>query len=137
MSAVEKAVGSRPRVRCQILRGRLPRVVLTGDVDLVIAQRLQRTLAKLRERGPADVVVDATGVTFLGCTGLGFLAELSSYVTEHGCQLYLVASSRAVLRAAQLGGLYSAVTVLDSANPRASGFGVVPDRYEIARKDTG
>jgi len=104
-------VGPMPTV--EFAAGPAPRVTLVGDIDLVARPVLERVLAAIRSGEPADVVVDATEVTFLSCGGLSFLSRLAAHLREHGCRVRVVASRPSVLTVLTLGQLDSALVVHD------------------------
>ncbi|MGW5053840.1 STAS domain-containing protein [Actinokineospora sp. NPDC004072] len=74
-------------------------LTVSGELDLATAPRLDAILAAtvLLERHRL-VVVDLTGVGFLGVAGITALMRHHDRALEHGIGFRLVASSRAVLR---------------------------------------
>jgi anti-sigma B factor antagonist len=138
MSDMHRAGAISPLVRC-LVDERLPRVILVGDIDLLVRPGLENALAAIRQRGPADVVVDATAVTFLGCVGLSFLASLSEHCRSQGRNLYLVTSKAAVLRMVRFAGLEGALTVLDPASPTTGPLhrSATASSVPVARDETG
>ena len=79
-------------------------VEVTGELDACTAPQLQDTLqAVVRERCPV-LVVDLTGVKFMGSAGLGLLADTHEHATPH-TTLRIVAPGRATLRPLQITGL--------------------------------
>ncbi|WP_084175363.1 STAS domain-containing protein [Actinokineospora spheciospongiae] len=61
-------------------------VQVKGEVDLLTAPALRAAVSDglTRLPSPAVVVVDLTGVTFLGCTGIGVLVDAGLRARERG-----------------------------------------------------
>ena len=79
-------------------------VEVSGELDGLTAPRLSVTLhAALREPCPV-LVVDLTGVTFMGSAGLALLFEIHERATPHTA-LRIVAPGRVTLRPLQVTGL--------------------------------
>lgn len=57
-------------------------VTLTGEVDLNTSDLLRAELALARAAGDGDVVVDFTGLTFIGSSGLHVLIETATELGE-------------------------------------------------------
>jgi anti-sigma B factor antagonist len=66
---------------------------LAGDIDLATVDQFREALAALVERHLNDIVIDATGVTFMDSTGLHALVEGKRLIHERGTNIVLVASS--------------------------------------------
>jgi anti-sigma B factor antagonist len=58
-------------------------VTVEGEVDLLTARQLMDALEQVWQERPdtATVVIDLSGVTFLGSSGLGILADLAGRTT--------------------------------------------------------
>lgn len=88
-------------------------VVVTGEVDLGTAPQISERVDPLW--GTTDlVVVDLTGVTFLGSAGIAQLLRANAAAAENGSTLVLVAQQRPVLRTLEIAGLLSTFTVHDT-----------------------
>ncbi|WP_199433219.1 STAS domain-containing protein [Qaidamihabitans albus] len=98
-----------PELRSSVRRPRAGAVVLTvrGDVDLLTAAEFAETV-RGRLRDTDDVLVlDLSGVGFLGTAGLAVLAEVHDHAERRGHRLRVVAGgNRSVLRALTAGGLH-------------------------------
>ncbi|OLF06587.1 hypothetical protein BLA60_31890 [Actinophytocola xinjiangensis] len=80
-------------------------VTACGEVDYRTGPLLQDVgLANLTPAGP-PLVIDLTGVTFLGAAGLSVLDILGRAATAANVRLSLVAHARVVLRPLTLTGL--------------------------------
>ncbi len=107
----------RPRARLcaeQIVEGRSVLVRVTGELDNVTADTLSATLAdaELAVSPPAPVVVDLTGVTFLGAAGLSVLVDHHERCAALGSALLIVPGSKAVRRAMTVTGLHSRLVLI-------------------------
>lgn len=87
---------------------------LTGDVDLLTAGVLHDRLWPHLERSNSAVVLDFTKVDFLGSAGLSELVAANDTATRGNVRLFLVASSRTVLRPLEITGLHTLFEVFDS-----------------------
>jgi anti-sigma B factor antagonist len=74
------------------------RVAPVGELDIATVDKLRAEIARLRESGFADVVLDLRGVRFLDSTGLRLILELDAAARESGQQLRLIRGSAVVQR---------------------------------------
>lgn len=60
-------------------------VTVAGEVDLLTARELMEALEQVWKDRPdlGTVVIDLSGVSFLGSSGLGILADLAGRTTTH------------------------------------------------------
>ncbi|HET9256349.1 MAG TPA: STAS domain-containing protein [Pseudonocardiaceae bacterium] len=79
-------------------------VTVVGEVDALAAPELSATLIAQLVDAPV-VVVDLSGVRFLGSAGLAALVEASSLADREGRQLRLVCNSQTVSWALECTGL--------------------------------
>lgn len=79
----------------------------SGEVDMVTAPRLEDAARRAIEDGPAALVLDLGGVTFLSSAGLSVLVRTHKLASESsgGTKFRIVATSPATLRPMQLMGL--------------------------------
>lgn len=89
-------------------------VALSGDVDLLTAGVLHDRLWPHLRAGNSAVVLDLTGVDFLGSAGLSELVAAREAATRTELRLLLVASSRVVLRPLEITGLRSLFAIYDT-----------------------
>jgi len=62
---------------------------LEGEIDLHISPRVERSLASMIKKRPAQVVVDLSGVTFIDSSGLAVLIRAMQDVQMYGGKLSL------------------------------------------------
>lgn len=78
----------------------------TGEVDMRTAVDLETEVNEVCARqGNRIVVIELSGITFFGSTGLAILESALRSCRDRGTQLRVVAASRAVLRPLQMMGL--------------------------------
>jgi anti-anti-sigma factor len=86
-------------------------ILLSGDVDVGLADDLDDLLQRFLDSRSPDVEVDLSQVTFLGSTGLAFLARLRSVSQGRGGRVTLCGPSDRVRRLLELAGFDGAFTV--------------------------
>ncbi|MCO1575165.1 STAS domain-containing protein [Crossiella sp. SN42] len=79
-------------------------VAATGEVDLLTTPALQQALEQAVAGHPPVLVVDLTGVSFLGSVGLAALVQILP-AAEQGTKVRVVATSLAVVRPLTVTGL--------------------------------
>lgn len=85
---------------------------VVGELDTLTSPQLQTRMAgQLTDVG--HLVVDLTGVTFLGSAGLAVLVGAQADAEGRGCRLLLVPGSRIVERALEATGLLGLFTIAD------------------------
>jgi anti-sigma B factor antagonist len=85
-------------------------VAAVGEVDAFTAAPLRSMLEAVLERRPPKLVLDLSGIRFLGSVGLALLAEAQRGASVRDVPLRLIASSRAVIRPLQVTGLIDLFT---------------------------
>jgi anti-sigma B factor antagonist len=85
---------------------------VAGDVDMLTAPVLIDHVRTQLKGTLRLLVVDLTGVTFLGSAGLAALAEAHHTATDASVAVRMVASSRVVLRPLQMTGLDQLLTIV-------------------------
>lgn len=88
-------------------------VTASGELDLLTASRLstQLELAEAIVVPPAPVVLDLTGITFMGSAGLSVLLVHHERCTALGSRLEVVPGGRAVTRPLEMTGLDQVLAV--------------------------
>ncbi len=95
-----------PMIRLRVRdRGGATVVSVEGEVDMVTTPRLHSCLQDQLARTPQRLVLDLSGVSFLGSSGLAVLVECLDDARGRGSDLRLVANSRQVVRPLEATGL--------------------------------
>jgi anti-sigma B factor antagonist len=89
-------------------------VTVVGEVDTFTAPVLRSTLDSQLEQQPAELVIDLSGVQFLGSAGLAVLVETQKSARAREVSLRLIATTRAVTRPLEVTGLIDLFTIADS-----------------------
>jgi anti-sigma B factor antagonist len=86
---------------------------VTGELDLASSPILDELLSET-ESMAEPLVLELTGVTFMGSSGLELLMKHGERCRAAGRTMLVVANSRAVLRPISLTGLTTAVTLVST-----------------------
>ena len=89
-------------------------VTVVGEVDTFTAPVLRSTLDTQLEAQPRELVIDLSGVQFLGSAGLAVLVETQKTARAREVELRLIATTRAVTRPLEVTGLIDLFTIADS-----------------------
>jgi len=81
------------------------RVTLIGEIDMTDRPALDGALQDVLSRPPAAVTVDLTLLTFLGSSGMEFLARLYDSIHAEGHTVTLLNPSAMVLRSLDTTGM--------------------------------
>jgi len=92
-------------------------VSAAGDVDGYTAPLLRAVLDGHLARGCPALVVDLSGVEFLGSAGLATLVQAQKSATDRGIDLRLIATTRAVLRVLEVTGLIDLFAISGVQDP--------------------
>ncbi len=90
-------------------------VTVVGEVDTFTAPVLRSSLDTQLEQQPRELVIDLSGVQFLGSAGLAVLVETQKSARARDVELRLVATTRAVTRPLEVTGLIDLFTIVDSS----------------------
>jgi anti-sigma B factor antagonist len=97
-------------------------VHVSGEIDIATSDTMAgRVLGRLAER-PATLVIDLSGVEFLGSAGLGVLIEASQNAQEAATTLRIVATTPRVLRPLEISGLLDVLPVCRSLSEALRGI---------------
>jgi anti-sigma B factor antagonist len=97
-------------------------VHVSGEIDIATSDTMaERVLGRLAER-PATLVIDLSGVEFLGSAGLGVLIEASQNAQEAATTLRIVATTAPVLRPLEISGLLDVLPVCRSLSEALQGI---------------
>jgi anti-sigma B factor antagonist len=84
---------------------------VTGEIDMATCDAMaEQVFARMSDR-PSALVIDLSGVDFLGSAGLGVLIEASQRAQEAAMTLRIVATTRCVLRPLEISGLLDVLPV--------------------------
>jgi anti-sigma B factor antagonist len=89
-------------------------VTVVGEVDTFTAPVLRSTLDSQLEQAPRELVIDLSGVQFLGSAGLAVLVETQKSARAKEVSLRLIATTRAVTRPLEVTGLIDLFTIADA-----------------------
>jgi len=81
-----------------------PRLVVTGEIDLAVAEAFGSALGRLVGDANSPAVVDLTGVTFFNSTGIGLLSDAATSARRRNVELIVLPSSP-VRRTLEITGL--------------------------------
>ena len=90
--------GDRVGVELRTARDGVLIATIAGDLDYVVTPRLRRRLAGSVDAAVSVLVLDLDGVTLLSAAAMETLLELDHLASSFGCEVRVVASTRAVLR---------------------------------------
>ena len=90
-------------------------VTVVGEVDTFTAPVLRSSLDAQLEQKPQGLVIDLSGVQFLGSAGLAVLVETQKSARARDVALHLVATTRAVTRPLEVTGLIDLFTIVDGS----------------------
>ncbi|MGY1642651.1 STAS domain-containing protein [Geodermatophilus sp. SYSU D00703] len=93
-------------------------VTAAGEVDTFTAPLLRSVLDPQLQRQPTELVIDLSGVQFLGSAGLAVLVETQKSALDRDVALRLITTTGAVTRALTVTGLIDLFTVTDDAHRR-------------------
>lgn len=99
-------------------RGSAVVVSVRGELDLATVPLLRESLGDVHGVSPvpSPLVVDLSGLTFIGSAGLALLVELNNQCVERGVLLALVATGTVVPRAIQVTALDQVFSVHPSVD---------------------
>lgn len=95
---------------------------VSGELDTTSTNELTKPIETHVVDGNRGVVIDLSGVRFLGSAGLEALVVGQQRATAAGVDLVLVADSRAALRPIEATGLDSVFTILASVDQARERF---------------
>jgi anti-sigma B factor antagonist len=91
------------------------RVTATGELDALTAPAFRSVLDAELQRRPPELVIDLSGIRFLGSAGLTVLVEAHHAAIDRDVALRLIATTRAVIGALTVTGLIDWFTVTGHA----------------------
>ncbi|MEU4742999.1 STAS domain-containing protein [Actinosynnema sp. NPDC023658] len=88
-------------------------VAVSGEVDMLTAPQLRADVLRHLDAGET-LVLDMSGVSFLGSAGLAVLVEASQQAQRRGAEFRVVAVERAVTRPLAATGLGEVFSIFES-----------------------
>jgi anti-anti-sigma factor len=88
-------------------------LMLTGELDISTAQRLEDDLRRVEAERPEQIVLDLHDLAFLDSTGLRLLITADARAREDGRRLEIVRSNEMVRRVLRLTRLDERLNVVD------------------------
>lgn len=102
----EPARGTSPvSVRTTRMRGQVPVTAVHGEIDMGAEQLIQDAVSAELAAKPGLLVVDLTGVAYMGSVGLNLLVLTHVRARDQGTRLAVVAGDGFVRRVLVLGGV--------------------------------
>jgi anti-sigma B factor antagonist len=89
------------------------RVTPSGDLDLISAPYLQQVLDQLCRQGHPEIVLDLSGLKFLGAAGLTVFLRADAQLRADGGRLILTRPGRLVRRVLAITELDTVLTIQD------------------------
>lgn len=89
------------------------RLVLTGELDISTAPRLEEDLRRVESERPAMIVLDLEKLEFLDSTGLRLLILADNRARDEGRELAVVHANEMILRVFRLTRLDERLTLRD------------------------
>ncbi|TQM83234.1 anti-anti-sigma factor [Saccharothrix saharensis] len=83
----------------------VPVLRVVGELDMTALDTVRAELLIWLDSAPEQVVIDLTGVTFMGSSGLALLIEAAAHADRCGVRFVLAAGHREVLRPIQVTNL--------------------------------
>lgn len=80
-------------------------VVLAGELDMDAAPQLVEVLDPLLSKGPADIVLDFSGVSFIDSSGIAVLVRAENRLREQGRHIRVRSPRSQALRVFEVTGL--------------------------------
>jgi anti-sigma B factor antagonist len=87
-------------------------VAVAGEVDMATAPMAENFVLRRLDDQVHSLVLDLSGVTFLGSTGINLLITLHAACEAVGAELRLVANTKVVLRPLELTDLLDRFTIV-------------------------
>jgi anti-anti-sigma factor len=121
---VESKIGrsNEPITVTQSDLGQVAIVHVSGEIDMATSETMaERVLGRLAER-PPTLVIDLSGVEFLGSAGLSVLIEASQQAEQGATTLRIIATAPPALRPLEISGLLDMLPVCRSLTEALQGL---------------
>jgi anti-sigma B factor antagonist len=80
-------------------------VARDGELDIASCPQLVATVLQICSMGTSALVLDLSGVTFMGSTGLSAILSARGLCAKHGCEFMLIPGPDQVQRLFELAGV--------------------------------
>jgi anti-sigma B factor antagonist len=91
------------------IEGDVAILILRGEIDLQVSPSLVQTGEQALLAGPAELVVDLSGTTFLDSGGIGAIVQLRNRALESDTRVILRPGPANVMRVLEIVGLDTAL----------------------------
>ena len=109
-------------------------VAVTGALDIATVQALDEMLSVVLDRQPGRLVIDLSGVPYLGCAAARVIGEAAQALQGH--QLLIWEPAPIVRRLLQLTGLATLIEDSHPAPPDGARWVSLPQRNAVVRPET-
>jgi anti-sigma B factor antagonist len=93
--------------------GDVVRLVLSGELDISSASRVEREIALLEDQAPRMLVLDLRGLEFMDSTGLRIVVSANARAEDSGRRLAVVRGPEAVHRIFRITRLEERLEMVD------------------------
>ncbi len=97
------------------------RIALSGELDISTAPRVEEELERVEPAGPAVLVLDLRGLSFMDSTGLRLIVSADGRAREQGRRLAVVRGSETVQRIFRVTRLEERLDMVDDPAAVAAG----------------
>ena len=99
------------------------RIAFTGELDLASSDRVEGELAAVERDGPARIVLDLRGLTFMDSTGLRLVAGADARARQAGRRVTIIQGPEAVRRVFEITRLDERLDIVADDSSLASEAG--------------
>jgi anti-anti-sigma factor len=99
-------------------------VAVSGDVDALTAPDLAKIIVDRIAEGQVYLVIDLTGVEFVGSSGLLVLFDAVKETRSHGGDLRAITTDPSIDNVLKISGFHNVARVFTSEANALAGFGV-------------
>jgi len=93
--------------------GTTVRLVLTGELDIAGAARVEQELERIEREPPATIVLDLRELAFMDSTGLRVIVAADSRAREQARRLVIVRGTDTVQRIIEMTRLHERLEIVD------------------------
>jgi anti-sigma B factor antagonist len=96
-------------------------VVLSGELDIATAPKLEEEVRRLEEEGRGLIVLDLRGLEFMDSSGLRALLAADTRARERGARVVLVRGDERIQRVLRITRLDERLEIVDDVGSLAAG----------------